>query len=30
MPVIYVAKKSTHARRITFVLGQTVEKQHDP
>lgn len=21
MPVIYVAKKSTHARRITFVLG---------
>ena len=30
MPVIYVAKKSTHIRRITFILGQTVEKQHDP
>lgn len=30
MPVIYVAKKSTYIRRITFVLGQTVEKQHDP
>ena len=30
MPVIYVAKTSSYARRITFVLGQTVEKQHDP
>ncbi len=25
MPVIYVAKTSSYARRITFVLGQTVE-----
>ena len=30
MPVIYVAKTSSYAQRITFVLGQTVEKQHDP
>ena len=25
MPVIYVAKTSSYARRITFVLGQTLE-----